>query len=144
VDPAFDEPSDYQEQMASEWANEHFTYRDTPTRYESTVDETEHGGDGVTVKGSFLDDGGQNVGQWEFAILRDENGDRAMVVDTISIDHPYRGGGVAKRWVQHLEAVGRREGVVRISMWDQSSGFWESQGYTASFQGAFKTSEKML
>lgn len=144
IDPAFGDPSEYNKQMAHEWASEHFDYGDAPTRYEIIADETEHGGDGVTVKGSFLDDGGQNVGQWEFSILTDENGDRAIVVDTISIDKPYRGNGVAKRWVKHLEEIGRREGVKRITMWDQSSGFWESRGYTASFQGAFKTSEKML
>lgn len=144
VDPEFeDEPRPGAQELAESWADQHLTFRDRESGLSSIVDEVEHHGDGFTVRGSFLE-GGANIGQWEMSLLRDEDGSPAAVVDTISIDKPWRGQGLAREWVQRFEDGARAEGVTRISMWDQSSGFWESRGYTASFQGAFKTSEKLL
>lgn len=139
--PEFSDPSDDQRDQAEQWARGKFDYTDRTTGYRSEVTSIDHSGDGFTAYGEFVD-GQATIGHWEIGILNDEDtGGRAMVVEGIEIDPDRRGEGLAKRWVQRLEAAGRAEGVERISMWDMSGGFWERMGYTRDRRG---TGEKTL
>lgn len=134
TDPAFSEPSDYQHEQARNWAHTKLEYIDRSTGYRSRVFDIEHGGDGFTVSGSF-EDGSTTIGHWQVGVLKDEDGARVGVVEGIELDADRRGEGLAKRWARRLEDVLRAEGVVRISMWDMSGGFWEHLGYARDRRG---------
>jgi GNAT superfamily N-acetyltransferase len=128
VDPAFQDPGEDAIEQAEQWAHRHFDYVDRTTGYRSEVFDVQHNGDGVIVSATFQD-GPRSIGGYQLAVFKDEEGHRVGTVESVEIDQDQRGQGLARRWVQRMETVFRREGVEFVSMWDQSRGFWEHMGY---------------